>query len=386
MTKSLNKISLLFILALITFTFSGCLGISNDEEKESAKNNHQGIFKSVNGGETWEQKVEIDEERRIDSFSITNVFMDPNNKEVLYVGTKANGLYKSENAAEGWQKVEGNFLNPGAAVYDLAIERGNSRMMYLAVLQNGMGELLKTADGGKEWTKSHIISQEGKAVSAVAVDPFEKNVIYIGTEQGGFMKSVNWGKEWSSIHWFKSPVREIIIDYTNNNGIIARTDKTVFKSVNKGREWFDLGEKINSKEKGGKNHGVDMGKISSFTVHPGNPLIVYVSYLNFMLRSNDGGESWKKLNTITPSQNPDGSIPQIKRVGISKADSQMVYYGAGSVIYKSEDFGESWMSYQIPIKGDVRYALSDPENKDILYVAAFYTPPPKKKKNPFMPY
>ncbi len=386
MTKLLSKLSLPAILILVIFTFSGCLGVSNNKKNEAAKNGNQGVFKSEDGGKTWEQKVKIDEERRIDGVSITNIFMDPNNKEVLYVGTKANGLFKSENAVENWQKVESGLLNPNASIHDLAIEKGNSQVMYLAVLQNGSGELLKTTDSGKEWVRSHIISQEGKAVSAVAIDPFEKNVVYIGTEQGGFLKSVNWGKEWILIHWFKNPVRKIIFDYTNNNGILVKTDKTIYKSTNKGLEWFDLGDKINSKEEGGKNYGVDMSKISSLTMDPNNPLVLYVSYLNFMLRSNDGGESWKKLNTITPSQNADGSIPQIKRVGISKVDSRIIYYGAGSVLYKSDDFGESWMSYRIPIKGDVRYALSDPENKDTLYIVAFYTPPPKKKKNPFMPY
>ena len=386
MTKILNKASLVFILPLIALNFSGCLGVSNNDKNEAAVNGNQGVFKSVDGGETWEQRVKIDEERRIDGVSITNIFMDPNNKETLYVSTKANGLFKSENAAGNWQKMSGGLLSPNAAVHDLAIEKGNLRVMYLAVLQSGAGELLKTTDGGKEWTRSHIISQEGKAVSAVAIDPFEKNVIYIGTEQGGFLKSVNWGKEWVSIYWFKNPVRQIIFDYTNNNGMLVKTDKTIFKSVNKGLKWSDLGEKINSKEKGGKNYGVDMSKISSLTMDPNNPFVLYVSYLNFMLRSSDGGESWKKLNTITPSQNADGSIPQIKRVGISKVDSRIIYYGAGSVLYKSEDFGESWMSYRVPIKGDVRYTLSDPEDKSVLYIVAFYTPPPGKKKNPFMPY
>ena len=386
MAKILNKASLVFILPLIALNLSGCLGISNNKNDRAAANGHQGVFKSVDGGKTWEQRVKIDENNRIDGVSITNIFMDPNNKETLYVGTKSSGLFKSENAAENWQKVEGGLLSSNAAVYDLAVEKGNSQVIYLAVLQNGVGELLKTTNGGKEWLSSHIISQEGKAVSAVAIDPFEKNVVYIGTEQGGFLKSVNWGKEWVSIHWFENPVRKIIFDYTNNNGVFVKTDKTIFKSVNKGLEWSDLGKKINSKEKGGKNYGVDMSKISSLTMDPNNPLVLYVSYLNFMLRSDDGGESWKKLNTITPSQSADGSIPQIKRVGISKVDSRIIYYGAGSALYKSEDFGESWMSYRIPIKGDVRYTLSDPENKDVLYIVAFYTPPPKKKKNPFLPY
>jgi len=386
MAKILNKASLVFILPLIALNLSGCLGISNNKNDRAVANGHQGVFKSVDGGKTWEQRVKIDENNRIDGVSITNIFMDPNNKETLYVGTKSSGLFKSENAAENWQKVEGGLLSSNAAVYDLAVEKGNSQVIYLAVLQDGVGELLKTTNGGKEWLSSHIISQEGKAVSAVAIDPFEKNVVYIGTEQGGFLKSVNWGKEWVSIHWFENPVRKIIFDYTNNNGVFVKTDKTIFKSVNKGLEWSDLGKKINSKEKGGKNYGVDMSKISSLTMDPNNPLVLYVSYLNFMLRSDDGGESWKKLNTITPSQSADGSIPQIKRVGISKVDSRIIYYGAGSALYKSEDFGESWMSYRIPIKGDVRYTLSDPENKDVLYIVAFYTPPPKKKKNPFLPY
>ncbi len=114
-----------------------------------------------------------------------------------------------------------------------------------------------------------------------------------------------------------------------------------------------------------------------------NPLIIYITYLNLILATNDGGYTWKSLNTITPAFTALGTIPQVKQIGMI---DDIIYYGAGNVLYKSENKGVTWSNYDIPIKGDVRYTVSDYKDSQIIYVGAFYDPPVKKKKSPFLPY
>jgi len=358
--------------------------LTKKEEKEKVVvNDHQGVFKSVDGGKTWEHKVKIEGEGMIDSVKISSMIMDPNDKNILYLGTVSNGLYKSENGADSWKKVtdENNILSGTATIYSIAVEKGNSNIIYLATLNNGKGELLKSENGGKSWIESHIIAEAGKAVNVVKVDPIFSNVVYIGTGQNGFIKSEDRGKTWVALYWFDVEVKDILIDFRNNKGIIVRTANDILKSVNGGVKWESLAENVvNSSEV-----AVNFAAISSITMDSHNPLVIYINYLNLILKTEDGGKIWKKLNTITPSKTAVGTIPQIKQIGII---NNIVYYGAGNVLYKSDNRGVSWSSYNIPIKGDVRYTVSDYTNQDVIYVGAFYDPPPppKKKKNPFLPF
>ena len=385
MNEKINKMLAVSLLMFITVSFSGCLNLSkkDDDVEKDAVNNHQGVFKSVDGGRTWEQRVKVEGEGLIDSVKISSMIMDPNDKNILYLGTASNGLYKSENGADSWKKItdENNILSETIVINDIAIEKGNSNIIYLATLNNGKGELLKSEDGGKSWNKSHIIAEAGKAVTAVEIDPIFSNVVYIGTGQNGFIKSEDKGETWVALYWFSAVIENILIDFGNSQGIVVKLSNDIFKSVNGGREWESLATNINSSS----GVAVKFAAISSLTMDSHNPLILYINYLNLILKTEDGGETWEKLNTLTPSKTAVGTIPQIKQIGII---NNIVYYGAGNVLYKSDNRGISWSSYDIQIKGDVRYTVSDYTNQDVIYVGAFYNPPPppKKKKNPLFPF
>ena len=388
MDEKINKILVVSLLALMIVSFSGCLNLSKKEDADKKNvviNNHQGVFKSVDGGKIWEHKVKVEDGYLIDGVKISSMVMDSNDSNILYLGTISNGLYKSENGAASWKKItdENEILSETIVINDIAIEKGNSDIIYLATLNNGKGELLKSKDGGESWNKSHIVAQAGKAVTAVEIDPIFSNIVYIGTEeiQGGFLKSENKGEDWIALYWFNAKIEDILIDFRNNQGIIVKLSNDILKSVNGGVEWESLSTDINSSS----GVAVDFAKISSMTMDRHNPFILYINYLNLILKTEDGGETWKRINTPTPSKTAIGTIPQIKQIGII---NDIVYYGAGNVLYKSENRGMSWSSYDIPIKGDVRYTMSDYTNQDVIYVGSFYTPPPppKKKKNPLFPF
>ena len=388
MDEKINKILVVSLLALMIVSFSGCLNLSKKEDADKKNvviNNHQGVFKSVDGGKIWEHKVKVEDGYLIDGVKISSMVMDSNDSNILYLVTINNGLYKSENGAASWKKItdENEILSETIVINDIAIEKGNSDIIYLATLNNGKGELLKSKDGGESWNKSHIVAQAGKAVTAVEIDPIFSNIVYIGTEeiQGGFLKSENKGEDWIALYWFNAKIEDILIDFRNNQGIIVKLSNDILKSVNGGVEWESLSTDINSSS----GVAVDFAKISSMTMDRHNPFILYINYLNLILKTEDGGETWKRINTPTPSKTAIGTIPQIKQIGII---NDIVYYGAGNVLYKSENRGMSWSSYDIPIKGDVRYTMSDYTNQDVIYVGSFYTPPPppKKKKNPLFPF
>ncbi len=387
-----KKILFMAALFVVMFSFTGCINLGGSGVKkveESRRNDHQGVFKSIDGGKTWEHKVKIKEQNagdqnsssgsnivgkiELDSVKIGSMEMDHQDRNVLYLGTLGNGLYRTEDGAESWEKIidEKKVLSDNAMIYDIEIEKGNSNIIYLATLNYRRGELLRSEDRGKTWQRSYLSSEEEKPVYHVEIDPISKNIVYIGTAQGGFLKSIDRGRKWVTMFWFNEEVKDFVIDFTNSNGIILRLSKGINKTKNGGKDWEDIGKKISDSFKMGMNYA----NVSSMTMDNNNPLVTYLTYQNLILVTKDGGYSWQKINTITPAKTAVGTIPQIKQIGLI---GNIIYYGAGNVLYKSDDKGATWSSFDIPIKGDVRYTVSDYTDPNVIYVGSFYDPPKKK--------
>ena len=75
----------------------------------------RGLYKSMDGGKTWESKIKVDEHT-----GVTDLIMDPNNPDVLYAATyqrrrhvftwmsggPGSGLYKSTDSGESWEQLK----------------------------------------------------------------------------------------------------------------------------------------------------------------------------------------------------------------------------------------------------------------------------------------
>lgn len=373
MKGSTKKISLSVLLLFITFSFSGCLGLgsSNLAGNSAERSDSYGVFKTVDGGKTWERKIAVDGGATdLSQTTITSMAIDPVNTNVLYLGTAGDGMYKTENSGDSWYKISdaNNKMRSTASIYDIAIESGNSNIIYAASLNDNRGVLLKSEDAGKNWTESYITTQQAKQVNRVQIDPIQKNVIYIGTQQGGFIKSSNRGIDWEPIRWFSTPVKDFVIDHQNTKGLIVLSDEGLFKAVDGGtmdeKNWKDLTKAL---VKTGKISNNNVGLISSVTIDSQNPLVVYLTYKNLIFVTSDGGNTWKIVETITPALKSSTKVPGILKVGSMDG---IIYYGSGNAIYKSNNRGDTWSSFDIPVLGNVKYTVSDPKDHNIIYVGS----------------
>lgn len=378
--KNLKKFFLSLFLVFVTVFFSGCMGIqfpgqSGSKVGSSAeRNDSQGIFKTTDGGKTWQQKITIQgSEAGLDKMTIGSLAIDPENSSVLYAGTLGDGLYKTENGGDLWYKVTdgNNNLSAQASIYDIDIESGNSNILYAASLNENRGVLLKSEDGGKTWTEPYISTELGKQVNRIQIDAVRKNVIYIGTEQGGLIKSDDRGNHWSEIKWFETGVADFVVDYTNPSGIVVLTHDGLFKTVDGGKDkddsWTDLTKTTRD------NLNITKAKfkeVSSLQIDNDNPLIIYMTYNNLVFVTYDGGIAWNILPTITPALTASKTTPRIRKIGITDG---IIYYGAGNAIYKSDNKGISWSSFDVPILGDIKYTVGDPNDKNTIYVGSYYS-------------
>jgi len=230
-----------------------------------------GVWKTYNAGITY--KPIFDNQG---SYSIACVTIDPNNHNVVWVGTGENnsqrsvsygdGIYKSEDGGKSWKNMG---LKKSEHIGKIVINPENSDVIYVAAqgpLWGPGGErgLYKSINGGKEWKLVLDIS-ENTGVTDIVMDPGNPEHLYAASYQ-------RRRHVWTLI----------------NGG----PESAVYKSKDGGITW--------NKVKGGLPGG-ELGRIG-LAISPVNPDYVFALIEAYgdkggFFRSTDRGVSWTKMNS-----------------------------------------------------------------------------------------
>src|SRR6476619_4579803 len=156
-----------------------------------------GIYKTTDGGKTF-TNIGLK-----DTQTIARIVIDPKNPETVYVASPGHlfgpnperGIFKTTDGGKTWNKVK--FIDDDTGFTDLAIDPTNSNILYAASYQrrrtgccfNGGGPgsaLWKTEDGGRTWTKLTGGLPSGPA-GRIALDVARSNpnVVYAQVESEG---------------------------------------------------------------------------------------------------------------------------------------------------------------------------------------------------------
>src|SRR5579862_736195 len=178
-----------------------------------------GLWKTTNHGVSFSPIFD-----NYGSFSLGTVVVDPNNSNVVWLGTGENnaqrsidfgdGVYKSTDAGRTWSNVG---LKTSEHIAKILIDPRNSDVVYVAAqgplwAPGGDRGLYKTTDGGKTWTAVLTIS-ENTGVTDAAFDPRNPDVIYAaswqrrrhvgmalgGGPESGIFRSTDAGKTWTRL-------------------------------------------------------------------------------------------------------------------------------------------------------------------------------------------
>jgi photosystem II stability/assembly factor-like uncharacterized protein len=236
-----------------------------------------GVWKTVNAGTTF--KPIFDEEG---SYSIGCITMDPNNTNVLWVGTGENnnqrsvaygdGLYKSEDGGKSWKNVG---LKNSEHIGKIAVDPRDSDVVYVAAygpLWSAEGDrgLYKTTDGGKNW-EAVLTIDEHTGVSEVHLDPCDPDVIYaIAHQRRRRMWTYLGGGPGSAIYKSKDAGAS-------------------FSKINEGLPEGDLGR-----------IGLAISPLDSKTIYA---IVEAQRGKGGFYRSINGGASWEKQNSYTSRGN-----------------------------------------------------------------------------------
>lgn len=201
----------------------GCVVIDPNQTSTiwvgTGENNNQrsvgygdGVYKSTDGGKTWKNMGLENSEH------ISKIIVDPRNSDIVYVAAYGplwsdggdRGVYKSVDGGETWEQI--HFISEKTGSCDLVMDPTNPDILYEAVHQRrrhvftyiGGGpesSIYKTTDGGKTWEESISgLPKEKMGRIGLAVSPADANVVYAIVEaeddQQGFFKSTNKGATW----------------------------------------------------------------------------------------------------------------------------------------------------------------------------------------------
>ncbi|MDA9737880.1 hypothetical protein N9U61_03970 [Acidimicrobiaceae bacterium] len=147
-----------------------------------------GVFKSTNRGESWEQI-----NNGLNSLETNVIVVDPNNSQILYLGTDDDGLYKSTDGGNNWDKLDVLPITESFGVGDIVVDPRNSNNIYLGTVdyfrlaqdRGVLGDfgILTSNDGGLTWREFNS-GLEHLGVFTLELNP-ETRILYAGTRAGG---------------------------------------------------------------------------------------------------------------------------------------------------------------------------------------------------------
>jgi photosystem II stability/assembly factor-like uncharacterized protein len=244
---------------------------------------------------------------------------------------------------------------------------------------------------GTVWTPigPSPISQGASAVnglvSAIAINPANSNVIYVGTAGGGAWRTEDGGSNWLPLfdRQLSLAVGEpgaLAID-PNNTAVVylgtsarvsAQPQAGLFKSSDGGGSWIRLGSGYPAGNTGNAIQFVNQW-INVIIVDPANSNTVYLASTSGCFRSIDGGRNW------TVGANAGGDARSLVLDTSSPTGSRILYTGiSGRGVFRSNDGGQNWtqiLSGATPVVAAAVGAAPAAFNKTIVAIAPPTSPP-----------
>lgn len=310
-----------------------------------------GVWKTMNNGTTYEPIFDSQ-----GSYSIGCVTLDPNNTNVVWVGSGENnnqrsvaygdGVYKSEDGGSTWKNVG---LKTSEHIGKIIVDPRNSDVVFVAAIgplwaAGGERGVYKTTDGGKTWNQVLKID-EHTGVNDLIIDPRNPEVMYASAFQrrrhdygyvsggpgSGMYKTVDGGKTWDKINTGlpKDDKGRIGLAISPADPeyiyaiVEASKDGGVYRSTNRGASWQKM-----------SGHQTTGNYYSEIIADPVNPNRIH-SMDTYNSVSDDGGKTFRPLGE--KSKHVDNHA-----LWINPSNTNHMLNGCDGGIYETRDGAKTW--------------------------------------------
>jgi len=334
-----------------------------------------GLYRSRDGGETWE-RMGLEESEHIGMIRI-----DPRDSNVIWVAAQGplwsaggqRGLYKSVDGGETWEKLLGDDEYTGAnevhldprdpdVVYAVTWQRYRN---VAALMNGGPGSgIHKSEDGGETWRElTEGLPEEDMGKIGLAISPQDPDVVYATIElarrTGGFWRSEDGGETWEKRNDYLSGgtgphyYQEL---FASPHAFDRVYQMDVFLHVT-----HDGGENFTKTEYASKH--VDH---HAMAFRPDDPDYLIVGTDGGIYESFDLGENWRYAANLP--------ITQFYKVSVDYDEPFYNIYGGtqdnstqGGPARTANIHGITNSDWFIALGGDGHEPEADPTNPDIVY-------------------
>lgn len=341
----MKKYSLL--LLVLVFGVSGCSLINTGSSKKVG-----GILKSSDSGITWMLKNKVSEKTTINAVDVLDVTIDPVDTDKIYLGTRDKGIAFSKDGAESWEKMK----FPGNKVYGIAINYTKPSNIFASGVQGGRAKVFKTDNYGEEWREVYTEPADGTVITSLTMDKNNPSIVYLGTSAGVIVKTIDGGGTWKNLYSAGSAVTKIIFGGGSDSNIYFMVNKKIpMVSNGDGSNFRNIGAKLEDPK-------ARIKEVFSIAVVNNDMGGLYIGTNNGMFRSFDGGETLEEVNVIASSK----EFP-IRSIAINPNNSQEIIYSAAQAVYKSENGGKNWSTFQLNTGKLISEILYNPKDVSIIY-------------------
>ncbi|ASV29854.1 WD40/YVTN/BNR-like repeat-containing protein [Maribacter cobaltidurans] len=329
-----------------------------------------GVYKSTDAGKTWSH-IGLDETRHI-----SDVIIDPTNPDIVFVAAQGaqygpsaqRGIYKSMDGGATWENVL--FVDNNTGASSLSMDMNNPLILYAAMWQHrryswvmesgGKGSgIYKSTDGGATWEqlKEGLPDEMGKIGISVSRANPEKvfAVIEAEGEKGGVYRSDDAGKKWTQVNKDRINIArawyyiEIFADPQNEN-VVYVLNAPVTKSIDGGKTFTPVPTPH------GDNHHL--------WINPHDN--------QKMINSNDGGANISNNGGTSWSTQKNQTTAQFYRVITDNLFPYNVYGGQQdnstvAIASRTNDSGIDWKDWHAVAGGESAFLAFDPNDPKFIY-------------------
>ncbi len=304
-----------------------------------SKNINRGVYRSLDGGETWRLVLHIDE-----NTGSNDIVISHSNPNIIYasmwennpsISGKNSGIYRSDDNGNTWKKLtEGLPYGEKMGRIGLAVSYNDPNKVYalidnLSKERNKAAEVYSSKNGGKNWQRTHkeellIFPGIGWYFADIYVSPDNDDEVFALGVRAAY--SNNGGKSFNNL---KGTVKrmnpsqakglhldhcELWINPKNSNHIAIGNDGGLFVSYDKGNSWIHY-------------NNIPTGEFYDIELDYKNPYNIYggtqdnsTVYGPAQEWNNETNDPWKYL-WIDAWDGGDGCISQV-----DPNDSSIVYF------------------------------------------------------------
>jgi hypothetical protein len=185
---------------------------------------------------------------------VTSIAINPQNTDVLFIGTDGGGIYKSSDGGSTWSNISSSSTSSGQNwlapfVNDVVIDPENPNTIYAATGNLGNGHIYRSLDGGASWNSNNVEEWNGLLATPGAVRTLicdeTSDYVWAGTNGFSLYRSTN-GEDFTQTGvgtGLSTTVNDLIkVSGTGATAVLyAATPTGVFKSTDGGANWSETG-------------------------------------------------------------------------------------------------------------------------------------------------